>query len=144
VKASAHDRVVVVEIPFEASRDLIGFGSRRYSESAEVVAKAAIRWSDEIGQRAIRFSICALQLLSQHVEADALLISALVFEEHDVVPITRCGPKPVDAARCDPFLIDDPAQQCLPVFEEFTRGFSVLLALEDLGKLALELPGVFE
>ena len=49
-----HDRVVVVVLLLEASRQLVGAEAGRHREHAEVVGHAALPRRDEVGERPIR------------------------------------------------------------------------------------------
>ncbi len=108
-----HDRAVVVAFRLEGGRELVGAVDPD-REPADVVVEAGFDGSHEVRERAVRTGVAVRSLLTQHREADA----AVSRREHDVVALGRGPPEPLDAARRQELLLDDPVEQRVRRIEE--------------------------
>ena len=109
----------------------------RDGEPAHPVAVMA----DEVGEAHIGPPFPLGDLLAQHRQADMLFILDM---DDDVVALAAAGPEAADAARGQPFVLDDALQHLLRVGEQAARTFADHRVVEDRGIVARQFPGAEE
>src|SRR3954451_23394621 len=139
------DGAVVVQRRLE----LLGLGLAPESggdrEGTDVVPQTGVLGGHEVGERAMRDAGPGLGLLAQFVQHGANLAPRLVGVDLDVVAGQRVGrEEPEDALGPQPFLRDDPVEHLLRVVPELAGRLTGRRVVQDVGILALHLPGVEE
>ena len=140
-----HDGGIVVVVSLVLLDQRVDADAGGHSKGAKVIDDAAVLWSDEVGERAVRPPVGDDLLLSQHVEPQQLLPLGSPPRDgrpvhDDVVAVAVGGPEPVDAPGRDELLRDDSLQQRGRVFVEVPRSLAISWMIEDRWEFPLQLP----
>ena len=138
------DRVVVVEVVLERLDPLRQADAGGDREPADVVGADRCRPARRSRRATVGDAVAVLALLAQVVQHGAALERSSSVVDDDVVAVGVGREEAVDAAGGQPLLGDDLVEHLLGVVVELARRLAAGRAVEDVGELALHLPGVEE
>ena len=113
-------------------------------ERADVVGEPGLLRCHEVAERPVGHALAVLALLAQVVQGREHLGAGVVGVDLDVVADRVGREEPEHAVRGEPLLLDQPVEHLLRVVVQLTRGLTGGRVVEDVGELALHLPGVEE